>query len=620
MQEGKTMKWIQAANESILMAGEAMVLTVPGLAGCTDTFEEIEPGAWKWTRRCDKPVTEMKMLVRHAAPVSYWQVPSVNYDGNGWGSGAQYSGYGCDGENWTYAWHRVAIPACTYAESSAHAVGLFGGEEGGMSCSIWEEDGCACQTLIWPEVEGPKCLSKRCWWERYQGSMEPADTFTAYLWTAPVKTKRKSYQQLTDFAWKCFERPLTMKWQPEELIRLDTLYFRQLWTKRYDGLIGFAGCMYWNEPEGMYQKSHIFELGWVGQNASVACTLLREYLKNGDVDLRDKAISALDSWMKYAVQPNGLMLVKLKADPYHLDSVANGNVPVELDACNLGTGAIYLLKASKLAEKAGCPRPEYAKAALDLCDFALRVQKENGELAKSWTMDGTVSAEHGSVGAFFVLPLFDAYEYTGDQKYLDAALKGLAFYYGEFEASGVTTAGALDSFCIDKESAPPVLRGCLRAYHLTQDRKYVSWAEEIAYYLNTWQWHYSIHFPKGSIAYETGFDTFGSTSVSAAHNALDHYGLYYVPEFLELAKLTGKDIWRRRARALWYSGTQLISDGTLVINNKVRPAGSQDESMRHTRWGRTDKRYFVTSEFLIHWSGSFRQVALDMLENWDELR
>ena len=111
-----------------------------------------------------------------------------------------------------------------------------------------------------------------------------------------------------------------------------------------------------------------------------------------------------------------------------------------------------------------------------------------------------------------------------------------------------------------------------------------------------------------------------STAVSAAHNALDHYGLYYVPEYLRLAELTGKELWRQRARALWYNGIQLISDGTMVVSGRVRPAGAQDESFRHTRWGRTDHKLFVPCEWCTVWQGTFRHVVLEELENWDILR
>jgi len=100
---------------------------------------------------------------------------------------------------------------------------------------------------------------------------------------------------------------------------------------------------------------------------------------------------------------------------------------------------------------------------------------------------------------------------------------------------------------------------------------------------------------------------------SAAHNALDHYGIYWIPEYVKLAELTGNPMWRERARALWYSGTKLLSDGTLVIRNRVRPVGAQDESVRHTRWGRIDQRYFIPVEHCTTWQGVFRYETMRRL-------
>ena len=612
--------WKEQADGFYLCAGDEPILTLPRQEGCTDAFEPLAEGAFRWTRTAQEPVDRMTMTLRATEPVRYWMVPAVNYHGNGWGSGAQYTGCALNGEHWTYAWHRVAIPACTYSEGEKWAVSLFGEESGGMSGSIREEDGHACQSLLWPEQEGPKVLFKRCWMPPFRGKMAPRRSFSAIVHVSPSGELRQGYHRILDFAWRYFERQVQMEKSPEELIHLDTTFFRSLWQRMFDGLTGFQSGMHWVEEEAAFVKSRNFELGWVGQNASVACILLREYLRTGDEDLQDKALSVLDSWMKFGRLDNGLMYVKLVSDPNRLDSVINGDIPISLDACNLGTGATYLFKAARLAEKCGISRPVYTEAALGLCDFAVRAQQPSGEFAKSWFLDGTVDARHGSVGAFFAIPLFDAYDCTGEAKYLDAAFRAFEFYYGEFMRSGYTTAGALDSYCIDKESAAPLLRLALLCYHRGGNPAFVQAAENIAYYLATWQWHYTVAFPADSMAGKAGFDTYGSTSVSAAHNALDHYGLYWVPEYLELAHLTGNDVWRSRARALWYSGTQLISDGTLVINGRVRPAGSQDESVRHTRWGRPDGRYFTTSEWLTHWQGTYRQVALDRLDRWDELR
>ena len=588
--------------------------------GATDTFTPIENGAWKWIRRCETPVRQMRLTVEQANPVTYWQVPAVNYNGNGWGSGAQYSGFSCDGEPWTYAWHRIGIPACTYAEQGDWAVALFGEEAGGMSCSVWEEDGCARQALLWPETEGPKVLSKRFWMERYEGTMAPCDTFTAILFLTPVTRPGRGYQKLIDFAWEYFRRPLTMARQPEELHKMDVTFARMMWHKKPNGLVGFSFGLRWDELQCMYVRRPEFEIGWVGQNASLACTLLGEYVKTGDTDARDKALSVLDSWVKHARLPSGVFFVKLVCPPDQIDSQPNGNIPVDLDACNLGTGATYLFKAGRLCEKAGIHRPEYTEMALALCDFAVRTQTADGEFAKSYFLDGSVNSRHGSVGAFMILPLLDAYALTGDERYMTCAQKAFAFYNGEFQRSGVTTAGALDSNCIDKESGAPILRAAIRLRDMTGDEAYTAWAEDIAYYLSTWMWFYTVRFPEDSQLHAIGYDTFGGTSVSAAHNAVDLYALYYVPEFLRLGELTGKAMWHDMGRALWYNGIQCISDGTLVVNGRVRPYGSQEEAFRQTRWGRTDYKFFVPSGNLVNWMSAFREVTLDMVTDWDLLR
>ena len=50
----------------------------------------------------------------------------------------------------------------------------------------------------------------------------------------------------------------------------------------------------------------------------------------------------------------------------------------------------------------------------------------------------------------------------------------------------------------------PALRAALTAYHASGDAKYVTYAEDVAYYLATWQWHYTVAFPEGSLAREIG--------------------------------------------------------------------------------------------------------------------
>ena len=604
-----------------ILLEDALVCTIDIPEGCTDTFESIDDTAFYWHRKTDVPVTQMKLTLNVHYTPRYFQVPSVNYNGNGWGSGAQYAGYCCEDEPWTYAWHRVSIPACTYTESEQFAVALFGQEQGGMSCSIHPQGDDILQELIWPEVEGPKTLSKRCWEDPYQGTMEPTDSFTGIVMIMPAAKPRQRMNDVLDFAWKLNYREVSMPHTPERVKELDLLFIRSMWIRRFNGLVGFRNGVNWDEQEENWHKhTQNFEIGWCGQNGAQSCAMLDLYLETGDEDALYKALSTLDSWDKYAFLPNGLMYVKLTCPPDHLDSIMNGTIPTTLDTCNLGTGATYFFRAADLCEKAGHPRPNLEKRAYGLCDFFVRAQKPNGEFAKSYFIDGSVDSPHGSVAAFVIPPLFDAYARSGQQKYLDTALKGLDFYLSEFSKGGCTTAGALDSNCIDKESGAPLLRAVMMAYEVTGQQKYLDAAIEVAYYLATWQYHYSVSFPADSQLAILGVDTYGSTAVSAAHNALDHYGIYYIPEYLKLAQITGNDIWRQRARAIWYNGIQMLSDGTLVVRGRVRPAGSQDESFRHTRWGRTDRKLYVPCEWCTVWQGTFRHVVQQELTDWSVLR
>jgi hypothetical protein len=59
-----------------------------------------------------------------------------------------------------------------------------------------------------------------------------------------------------------------------------------------------------------------------------------------------------------------------------------------------------------------------------------------------------------------------------------------------------------------------------------------------------------------------------------------------VPNLLQLAKHTGRDLWTQRAVALWNNASNGISTGTLVLYGlPPRPRGSQDETVNYTDWG-----------------------------------
>ena len=144
-------------------------------------------------------------------------------------------------------------------------------------------------------------------------------------------------------------------------------------------------------------------------------------------------------------------------------------------------------------------------------------------------------------------------------------------------------------------------------------------AEKIAWYLSTWTMHFTVKYPADSMLGKMGWDTFGLTSVSTAHQALDQYALRDVQSFLRLYALTGRVQWRERAVAFWCAACQCISDGTMYVNGRLRPAGAQDEAIFHTRWGRHGVEPFRPSQWLPAWPCAFRLENLRWMPDWSIL-
>ena len=618
--------------------------------GATDTFEVIENGAWRWRRHTDAPTDNMRMEMVLIGEPDFTMVPAISYNGNGWGTMPEYVGdFAEDGTPWSWASHRATIPACTYSENEYISIALMAEPNSNSACSLYKVEEGKKHVLIFPEEEKPKTLQRHFWGEPFQGTMEPTCDFEGIIFTCPSDNTKFRYKHLLDFAWRYYGHPIKAPRTAEELYKLAVSYTHFLFMREKDGFAGFAQGTQWHISSHSYQKkTQLYELGWAGQSASMANAFIYDYITKGNKDHLEMALEAHDSWLKEGVTKGGFLAARvdyreLRRLPFETmtvndldrwnhgddeyESLLNkigkpckrdeqGRMVIKHDACDLGTGTACYFEAYDLLREIGIDKPEYLKIAFDCCDFMLRSQDDDGCFAKSWDDDGNVLAKKGTVGCFLVLPIITAYKKSGDKKYLDSAIRAFDFYYEELEREGFTTAGALDTYSIDKESSSPLLRICLALYEVTGDKKYVARAEKIGWYLATWMMHFTINYPEDCMISQLGYDTFGSTSVSTPHQALDQYALRDVISFLKLYEITGYKQWRERAIALWCNASQGISDGTLCINRRIRPAGAQDEAVFHTRWGRHTSGPFGVSQWLPAWPCAFRLETLRWQSDW----
>lgn len=608
------------------LVGQLLVPEIQGLERM-DNIEQLDSATFKITSKfkATETIDSLRICLDfvHSSKSDYWMIPSVSYNGNHWGKGKEPKGAQEAGEWRTFSYRATPIPGATYSEGSNFAIAMWSdvpqSEEEEFSCSIMPEEEITTHRLIWPKEEMPTMYAARDKFVpgyRKSKSLEKGDSLvlTTYLCITPVEPNHTAVKTFLKKAWDMSEKPAVNIYPPSKLWELGVRYAKEsLWAEEAP-FKGFSiGLTLSKAGTWEQRKGGKYEIGWCGQNASFANSLLYDYLKNGNQESLNKGITTLDVWASHCQLPNGLFIV-------HFDYILDKNSKGLIDACNLGTAAINYFEAYDLAGKCKLDKPEYQELAYNICRFAVQAQQPSGCFAKSWNMEGECIDREGTIGAFIVPPLIEAYKRSEKEEFKTAAIKGYDFYVNELYTDGYTTAGALDTWCIDKESSISLLRSAIMLYKLTQEQKYLDDAVAISYYLSTWLWHYSGKYPAGDNFTVYDYQTFGGTSVSVQHHHLDPYALFWVPEWIELTDLTGDQQWKEKAIAIWNNGCQLVSDGTLEINGLIRPAGSQNEAYLESEWNWSPSPQFDRiNSWLVAWPGAFRLETLRKLGTRDSI-
>ena len=603
----------------------------------SDEIERIDGSLFKITRTIEVTQTIDSVCIYLSfetnAPSHYAMIPSVNYNGNHWGRGKEPKGFSHEGQWWTVSYRATPIPGATYSEGERYAVALWGENpsqpEEAFSCSIRPEDAKTTHCLIYPEEEMPLCYNGRDQYIdgfRHKMRLEKGSskTIVAYLHAGEVKPQHRALPAFLQTAWQMAGHDSRVVYDAEKIWQLGIRYAKDyLWVEE-GSFKGFSCGLLPDDNQGWYHwpyKGEKYAIGWTGQNASLANSCLIDYLRTGDESSLDKGLACLDTWAGHCVLPNGLFII-------HYDYVLGQMKEETLDACHLGAAAQNFFEASDLAKQCNNERPAYEQVALGICRFVMDDQQENGVYGRGWTFDGECVVREGTVGCFLVPPMIEAYHRTNDPRFLASAIRAYSHYLEQLNEDGYTTAGALDTWCIDKESSYPLLCSALKLYHTTQDTRYLDDALQISYYLSTWLWHYNGVYPPGDDFTRYNYKTFGGTAVSTQHRHLDPYAVLWVSEWVELSQLTGDPQWKEKALAVWRNGCQLVSDGTLDINGFLRPAGSQNEGFIQCNWhfiGKTGFSPFLGGEndrinqWLVAWPGAFRMETLRRLPDWEVL-
>lgn len=583
-----------------------------------DRFKEIASGVFELTRLVyinqeAEDYQNLKIRLEINDPIDFYMIPGVNYNGNSWGEGKEPKGLSLGEEPWKYGYHRSGIPAGMYAQNNKLAVGIWGNPESDLyfSCFMEEEDDKLSMNLQFPEQEGPMIYCARDQYEdRKYSESYLIDADRVELKAIIVvcdRDKEYDYAQFLCTAWEYFKEEAEPILSKDEVWDLGFDFIKNSAHFKNEKFNGFCMGLTWNGSQWI-QKRDFLEIGWVGQNASLAVSLIYQSEIHGDANALQMGLDILDCWAEDAALPNGLFRCRFDRILKYGDNL--NNEEERNDAANLYSVVDEYLDAYQLLKELGIDRENYKKIALNVCNFMVDIQQSNGKFGKAWYNDGSCSDPEGTIGSYIGKALCIAYGVTEKEKYLISAKKCFDFYYGEFIADGYTTAGALDTYCIDKESAAPLLNMALKLYQFTGENHYLEGAVNISNYLATWLYHYNIDFPKSTILGQMNYKTRGGTAVSVQHQHIDCYGLVFYEDWILLSQLTGDGIWKERAHAMWCNSLFNISNGKLVINGQRRPRGSQDEGFLQTRWHTKKGEYFGVSEWLVTWNTAFRLKIL----------
>ena len=324
----------------------------------------------------------------------------------------------------------------------------------------------------------------------------------------------------------------------------------------------------WSSSQG-----YSFQMGFIGQQTSIGYFLLSAGLESDNAAMAEKGRTMLDFWASSKIMNS--VLPPVWWDPVNGSTTASGtarNYPSFL-RCFVD-GMEGMLDACVYAKRNNIAGYEsWETAVLKVGSWMAENQNEDGSFYRAYETSGAVctrtdeytwqgtSKLNTPVAVRFLVRL---HEYTGEQKYYDAAVKAAEFSYQNLYLDREKYVGGTpdNPNTVDKEAAIYALYCFDAAYELTGEEKYLEAAEHAAVSALSWVYCYDFAVPSGSDAEINTFadgGVSGFSLIATGHSGADNYSsvLYY--EFYKLYLHTEDEFYLDAAYFL-QQNTKLSSD------------------------------------------------------------
>jgi len=315
-------------------------------------------------------------------------------------------------------------------------------------------------------------------------------------------------------------------------------------------------------PDGINKQGFSFQMGFVGQQIPVGYHLYRYGLDNKDEETLHKGKTMLDFWTSDVIMNTYFPTVWW--DPSENKTAGQRRDYPCFIRCFVD-GMEGLLDACRIAGAYGNPQNKWDAALKHVASNLVKKQNEDGSFYRAYKINGDVetggdrntrgdSKLNTPVAVRFLVKM---YEYTGEEKYKEAALKAADFSYDEIYLKlGKYVGGTPDNpNTVDKEAAVYALYCFNAVYDLTSDTKYLKAAEHAANCAMSWVYCYDFAIPnrngddekmnpfkKGGIS--------GFSIIATGHSGADSFISYLFYEMYKLYIKTGNEQYLRMAKLL----------------------------------------------------------------------
>ncbi len=372
---------------------------------------------------------------------------------------------------------------------------------------------------------------------------------TFYLEAYPVTKKGTGFQRPTKTSLELFS-PYSTEGMPtfSDIIKAKYRLAKSRWYEEGD-IAGFK----------KYPDRNFFVFGWCGQTAApgYALQVLADDL--GDPNALEMAKKSLDFLSSVEFYDRGFYTWY----DYEKHNWVRRNNP---ELLSQGQAMLNFANAIRVGRTKGLDVSRWERFLRKACDFhSKRI------LWDDWRPLSTNQA-------FFIAPLCRAYQLFNNDTYRRAALKaGNVYASRHLSMDEPYWGGTLDASCEDKEGAFAALQGFLSLYELTNDSKYLKWAEHACDVVLTYLVVWDIDMPAGRLR-DHGFKTRGWTAVSVQNMHIDVFAVLITPDIYRLGQLLDRSELKKIAILMYRSCGQLID-----------PYGSQGEQPHHTNYAQHGK-------------------------------